>query len=111
MREYAISQGWEGGNYKKLNLVFENKILGQSREVRERMTGRVEHFVYAMLVDVFNAADTAEYALDAIAEAGSYDLGAKAERLENPGEWTREKIKEKASHLDTDKGPEGDFDD
>ncbi len=111
MREYAVSQGWKGGNYKKLNLVFENKILGQSREVRERMTGRVEDFVYSLLVDVFNAADTADYALDAIAQAGSFDLGAKAERTEQAGDWTPEKIRERAARMDTDKGPEGDFDD
>jgi len=111
MREYAVGQGWKGGNYKKLNLVFENKILSQPREVRERMVGRVEDFIYSMLVDVFNAADTADYALDAIAAAGSYDFGAKAERTEQPEDWTPEKIRERAFQINTDKGPAGDFED
>jgi fructose/tagatose bisphosphate aldolase len=111
MRQYADSQGWKGGNYKKLNLVFENRISGQAREVRERMVRRVEDFVYSMLVDVFNATDTADYALETIAAAGSYDLGAKAERTERPEDWTPEKIRQRAALLETDKGPDGDFDD
>ncbi|MBW1927311.1 MAG: class II fructose-bisphosphate aldolase, partial [Deltaproteobacteria bacterium] len=59
MTAYAQSKGLKGGNFKKLNLPFENKILGLSRDIRERMAGRVEDFVYNMLVNVFNAKDTA----------------------------------------------------
>jgi hypothetical protein len=111
MVEYAESQGLKGGNYKKLNLPFENKLLGLSAQVRARMTRRVEDFVYGLLTEVFNARDTAPLALDAILEAGSHDLGAKATRIEDPAEWTEEKIRVAASKLDSDKGPEGDFDD
>ena len=64
MRSYAEAQGWKQGNYKKLNLPFENKILGQPKAVRERMARRVENFVYTMLVEVFNAADTARYGVE-----------------------------------------------
>ena len=42
---------------------------------------------------------------------GSYNLGPKAQRIDDPEEWTTEKIKERAAGLDSDKGPEGDFDD
>jgi hypothetical protein len=111
MVAYAEAQGWSGGNYKKLNIVFENKIMGQPREIRERMARRVEDFVYTLLVEVFNAGDTARYAVDAILEAGSYDLGPKCGRIESPEEWTEEKIRARAATLDTDKGPAGDFDD
>ena len=111
MVAYADKQGWKGGNYKKLNIVFENKLLGQPAEIRERMAKRVEEFVYHLLVDVFNAQDTAKLGIAAILEAGSYDIGSKATKLEDPGEWTEEKIIERARSLDTDKGPEGDFDD
>lgn len=111
MKEYAGKQGWKGGNYKKLNLVFENKILGQPREIRERMVLRVEEFVHSMLVNVFNAANSADYALNILDESGSYDIGPKCARQENPDEWTPGKIKERASKLDTDKGPAGDFED
>lgn len=111
MKSYAAEKGWKKGDYKKLNLVFENKLLGQERHVRERMAGRVTDFVYSMLVDVFNAADSADYAKEAILSAGSYDLGPKINQLELPGEWSVEKIREKAALLDTDKGPEGDFED
>lgn len=111
MQSYAVKQGWKGGNYKKLNIAFENRIMGQAREIRERMTERVENFVHTMLTDVFNAGDTAEIALDTIAEAGSYDLGPKAACIEKQEEWTVEKIRERAAVLDSDKGPKGDFDD
>jgi fructose/tagatose bisphosphate aldolase len=111
MIAYAQSQGWKGGDYKKLNLPFENVLLGQPKEIRERMAGRVETFVYDLLTNVFNAQDTASIAVDAIIKAGSYNPGPKAERIESPDDWTVEKIIEKGNALDVDKGPEGDFDD
>ena len=111
MKAYARDAGWKSGNYKKLNLPFENKILGQPRDVRERMVLRVETFVHNLLVNVFNAADTADFAIEAILEAGSYDPGPKSSRIESPEDWTMEKIAEKALAIDSDKGPEGDFDD
>ena len=111
MVEYAESQGLKGGNYKKLNLTFENRLLGLPREVRERMSRRVEDFVYGLLTEVFNAKDTAPLAIDAILEEGSHDLGPKATRIEDPAEWTEERIRVAASKLDSDKGAEGDFDD
>lgn len=111
MQEYAREKGWSGGNYKKLNLPFENRLLGQSREVRERMCKRVEDFVYNILVNVFNAQDSADIAIETILKADSYDPGPPAERLEDPAEWTPERIRARAAELDSDKGPEGDFDD
>lgn len=108
---YAKSKELKGGNYKKLNLPFENKILGQPKEIRDRMAKGVEDFVYDLLVNVFNAGDTAPLAINAILETGSYDLGPKAERIDNPDDWTTEKIRERAAGLSPDKGPEGDFDD
>lgn len=111
MIAYAEKQGWKAGNYKKINLPFENVLLGQTKEIRERMAARVEAFAYDLLVNVFNAQDTASIAVDAIIKAGSYDPGPKADRIEDPGNWTAEKIVEKAKAIDSDKGPEGDFDD
>jgi len=111
MVAYAEAQGWSGGNYKKLNAVFENKILGQPREIRERMERRVADFVYTMLTEVCNAADTAQYALDVILDAGSYDVGPKVGRIESPDQWTEDAIRRRAADLNTDKGPAGDFDD
>ncbi len=111
MTAYADEQGWKGGNYKKLNLPFENKLLGQPTEIRERMAKRVEDFVYHMLVDVLNAEDTADTAVEAILKANSYEPDIDRQRIEDPAEWTKEKIIERAKTLDTDKGPEGDFDD
>jgi fructose/tagatose bisphosphate aldolase len=111
MVSHAESQGLTGGNYKKLNLPFENKLLGQSREIRTRMIKRVEAFVYNMLVNVLNAEDTASLAIEDILETGSHDPGPKAKQLEDPSEWTPDLIKQKATEIDSDKGPEGDFDD
>ncbi len=111
MVEFAISQGWKGGNFKKLNLPFENKLLGQSREVRERMSKRVEDFAHTLLVDVFNAQGTGEIGRSLLLEAETYDLGSKVDRIEDPEDWTKEKIIERAKTLVADKGPEGDWDD
>jgi len=111
MIAYAADKGLKAGDFKKLNLPFENKINSQSAEIRERMAKRVADFVYAMLMDVFNAGDTAPLAIDAIVKAGSHDLGSKIGSIEDAAEWTPEKFKARAATLDGDKGPEGDFDD
>jgi len=101
----------KAGDFKKLNLPFENKLLGQPAEIRERMAERVEKFVYNMLINVFNAGDTAPLAIEAILAAGSYDAGAKTGRIEDPAEWTPEKFTARAGTLDSDKGEKGEFDD
>ena len=111
MRAYADSKGWKKGDYKSLNLVFENRIMGQPRAVRERMARRVEDFVHTLLVSVFNAADTARLGVEAILAAGSYDLGPKVGRIESPEEWTADKIRARAATITSDKGPAGDYDD
>jgi fructose-bisphosphate aldolase class II len=111
MVEYAKSKDLKGGNYKKLNLPFENKLLGQPRNVRERMAKGVEDFVYELLTNVFNARNTAPLAIEAILKADSYDLGPKAKRIEDPAEWTEAEIRERAASLNTEKGFAGDFDD
>jgi fructose-bisphosphate aldolase, class II len=111
MRTYAAANDLRGGNYKHLNLVFENRIMGQPRVIRERMARRVEDFVYFLLTAVFNAGDTAELGVEAILAAGSYELGPKASRIESPEDWTEAKIHGRAAALQTDKGPDGDFDD
>ena len=111
MTAYAAEQGWKGGNYKKLNLPFENVLLGQPRDVRSRMADRVRAFAYDMLVNVFNAQDTAAICIDAIHAAGSCDPGPKAERIEDPNDWDEARIRARAAEIDSDKGPEGDFDD
>jgi len=111
MVAFAKSKNLKAGDYKKLNLPFENKLLGLPKAVRERMAKGVEDFVYELLTNVFNAQDTAPLAVEAILKAGSYDLGPKAERIEQPAEWTEAKIKERASRMKEDKGPKGNFDD
>ncbi len=111
MVAYAQSKSWKKGDYKNLNLPFENKLLAQPKEVRDRIVEQVEAFAYKMMTEVFNSRDTAPLAIEAILKAGSYDLGPKVERMEDPAEWTEAKIVEKASHLTSDKGPAGKFDD
>ena len=111
MVAYARSKELKGGNYKKLNLPFENKLFAQPREIRLRMAKGVEDFVYELLTDVFNAGETAPLAIDAILQAGSHDVGPKGSRIEDPSDWTKEKILEKAAKISLKKGPEGNFDD
>jgi len=111
MVAYATDKGWKKGDYKSLNLPFENKLLAQPKEIRERMAKRVEDFTYKMLVEVLNARDTAPLAIEAILKAGSHDVGPKGSRIEDPAEWTKEKIVEKAKNISSDKGAAGNFDD
>lgn len=108
---FADSKGWKKGDYKNLNLPFENKFLAQPQEVRERMAKRVEDFAYKLMTDVFNAKDTAPAAIEALLTAGSHDLGPKGTRIEDPAEWTEEKIIARAKTIVSDKGPEGNFED
>ncbi|MFA6900916.1 MAG: class II fructose-bisphosphate aldolase [Desulfurivibrionaceae bacterium] len=111
MVAYAEANGWKKGNYKSLNLPFEPKLMGQPKAIRERMVKRVEEFVYNLLVNVFNAQDSAPFGIKAILDKGSYDMGPKVGRIEDPAQWTGEKIARRAASLGTDKGPAGDFDD
>ena len=108
MVEFARERGLSGGNFKKLNLPFENRMLAQPYQVRERMVQGVEEFSYNLLTNVFNAAGTAPVAKELLLEAGGYDLGPKTERIENPADWTEEAIRAWAPG--GDKGG-GDFDD
>jgi len=111
MVAYADEKGWKSGDYKKLNLPFENRLLGQPREIRERMARRVEEFVYNMLVNVLNAKDTASLAVELLLRTGGPDPGPKAERLLSADDWTPEKITRRAGGIKGAKGPKGDFDD
>jgi len=111
MVAYADSKGWKGGNYKSLNLAFENKIMSQPKKIRDRMAKRVEDFVYNMIANVFNGRDSAPVAIQKILDAGSFDPGTKVERFEDPSEWTYEKITSRAASITSDKGSKGNFDD
>ena len=111
MCAFAAANDWQKGNFKKLNLPFENTLTAQKAPVRERMIKGVEDFVYTLLTDVFNAADTADLVKKQILETQSHTPGFKAEKIEQQNEWNREKIIERASQITADKGPEGNFDD
>jgi fructose-bisphosphate aldolase class II len=108
---YADGKGWKKGDYKNLNLPFENRLLALPAEIRKRMCRGVEDFAYKMMTQVFNAKDTTPLAIEAILAAGSFDLGPKTGRIEDPAEWTDAKIVERAKTLGSDKGAKGDFDD
>jgi fructose-bisphosphate aldolase class II len=111
MVAYAKEKGLKGGNYKKLNLPFENKLFALPKDIRERMAQSVEDFVYELLTNVFNARDTAPLAIEAILQAGSFELGSKGTRIEDPEQWTEAKIRSRAKALNPGKGASGDFDD
>ncbi len=111
MVAYAQSKSWKKGDYKNLNLPFENKLLAQPKEIRDRIAKGVEDFAYKMMSEVLNSQDTAPLAVEAILKAGSHDLGPKVTRMENPAEWAEGKITERASRLGSGKGTAGKFDD
>ncbi len=111
MLAYAGKNDLKGGNFKKLNLPFENKLMGQPAEIRRRMARRVEDFAYNMLTSVFNCADTAPLVVESILKNGTHDPGPKGSRIEDPAEWNEAGIHEKGASISSDKGPEGDFED
>jgi len=111
MVAFADSRSYKPGDYKNLNLQFENRLLSQARQFRERMSAGVEEFAYRMMTEVFNGRDTAPLAIEAILSAGSFDLGSKSEILEDPAGWTDEKIRKMAEGITSDKGPSGNFED
>ncbi len=111
MIAFAESKGWKKGDYKNLNLPFENKLLAQPAQVRERMAKAVEDFAYKMMAEVLNSGDTAQIGIEALLKAGSHDLGPKGEPLEDPARWTKEQIIERAKGIAGDKGAKGNFDD
>ncbi len=111
MVAYADSKGYKKGDYKSLNLPFENRLLSQSREIRDRIVDGVEAFACNLMQNVLNSSGSATCAVEAILKAGSFDMGAKAKRIEDPAEWTGAGMAEKAASLNPDKGPAGHFDD
>lgn len=111
MLTYAKAKDLKGGNYKKLNLPFESRLLSQSKEIRERMAKGVEEFVYGLLTTVFNAKDTAPLVIRDILDKRSHDPGPKAQKIEPEKNWTKEKIIENALKIHSNKGLEGNFED
>ena len=109
MKAYADENNIKGSNFKKINRPYENRILAQSREIRERMVDAVAKFAYDLLANVFNAEGTGDLLIQEILQKNSYDPGALVGVIEPNNEWTEEKIRQKASLITTDKGPEGDF--
>ncbi|WP_457553162.1 class II fructose-bisphosphate aldolase [Desulfobacula sp.] len=111
MLAFAKTNGLTGGNFKKLNLPFEQKLLTQPKKIKDRMAKDVETFVHGLLTTVFNAADTAPLVIDEILKNRSHDPVSKTEKIESEKEWTKEKIMEKALKIAGNKGPQGDFED
>jgi fructose-bisphosphate aldolase class II len=111
MVAYAEGKGWKKGDYKNLSLPFENKLLAQPAEVRDRMAQGVEEFAYRMMTEVLNAGDTAPIGIDALLRAGSHDVGPKGDPLEDAASWTKEQIIERAKGIPAGKGAAGNFDD
>jgi len=64
-----------------------------------------------MMTNVLNTGNTANLAIDAVLEAGSFDAGTKAQRLDDPSDWTPGKIAERAAAGQQNPGAKGDFDD
>jgi fructose-bisphosphate aldolase class II len=111
MAAFGADKKYKAGDSKNFNLPFENKIMAQPKEIRDRMAKGVEDFVYKLLTKVFFADGTAELTYEAISKAGGYDPGPKAAKIEDAAQWTEAKIREKAASVTANKGPAGNFDD
>lgn len=99
MLSHAKAHDLKGGNFKKLNLPFENRFLSQPEEIRDRMAKGVEDFVFNLLVNVFNAKDTAPLVAEEILAAGTYDPGPNAQSFEPPNKWTKDEIIRKGAQM------------
>ncbi|MBW1615439.1 MAG: class II fructose-bisphosphate aldolase [Deltaproteobacteria bacterium] len=112
MQIYALNHNLKAGDLKKSNLAFENRLMSQSKKIKERMAKGVEEFAYNLIKNIFNSENTAPLVYESIIEADSYSAKPKGEKIENKKDWTPEKIIFKASLLKTSKDDEtGDFDD
>jgi len=105
MVAYAQAQSLKAGDYKNSTFPLKTSSFGLPQPVRERMIQGVEDFAYHMMVEVFNAQDTAPLAIEAILKAGSHSPGPKARRIQKAADWTPEKIRERAASLQAEKGP------
>ena len=87
--------------------------LGRQKGHTELYRGAeyVVDFLPKAKIEVAVPDDLLERTVEAIIEAGSHDPGAKVGRIEDPAQWTEEKIIERGATIDSDKGPAGDFDD
>jgi len=99
MKMYVKRKSFKIRDWKKLSLIFEDKLLSQPEVVRNRMVNDICDFVYWLLVEVFNAVDSATFVIDAILDANSYDVGPKVNCIENPVNWTKDMIKLKGTCL------------
>ena len=84
---------------------------GRQRRLESEILIVVARTGAGLPVTVFNAANTAPLGIQAMLNAGSYDVGPKGERIEDPAEWTEEKFVERAKTLHKQESPEGDFED
>ena len=75
------------------------------------MIQAVEDFVYMLITDVFNGHDTRDRLSRRFSRPGLTTWRPKAHRIEDPAEWTEEKIKKKGTSLASDKGPAGNYED
>ena len=91
--------GLAAGGFEQLNLPFENKIMAQPQEIRERMIQGVEEFAFELMANVFNAGGTAEIAIEKILSEQSHDPGPKAASIEDPADWTPAAIAARAAAL------------
>jgi len=88
MVTYAQSKSWKKGDYKNLNLPFENKLLASTQR-NQGPNGQRSRGICLQDDDRgLQFQDTASLAIETILKAGSYDLGPKVTRIEDPAEWT-----------------------
>jgi hypothetical protein len=76
----------------------------------KRIQKGVEDYV-GRLLELLNARNTAPMVMEAIYRTQSADPGPVAQQIEDPRQWTNEKITGRALSICSDKGPQGDFDD
>lgn len=114
MVAYAEDKGWKGGDYKKLSLPFDNRIMALSEDVKIAMASRVENFAYKLMTDVFGSQDSAPTVIDSILAANTYapDPTIHVTDFVRHNDWSEEYIRTQGAIIDQyAEEIEGDFDD
>jgi len=111
MVQTADEEGFAPGDYKKLNIIFQQAMTEEPLNIQKRIIGGIVDFVQPLMRDVFGMGGTGHIVMEEIVKSQSYYSRRDVRRIEDPLQWTSEMINKKALAIDPDKGPAGDYDD
>ncbi|RLD18467.1 MAG: class II fructose-bisphosphate aldolase [Caldiserica bacterium] len=97
----------KSGDYKKLNIVFHDKIMNLDKKYIDRIVDETEEWAVKFL-KAFNCEDTAEMVIEEVLKNGDYVYFPEVKVIEERGKFTRESAPD---YLERKRKEEGDFSD